>query len=169
MHTSQNITPPTSKIDKMVDEARMEKALDALDRQLIPNYTAISKEFEIERTTLMRRHKGQTTSRAEATSIHHKLLTDTQEEALISQINKLTARGLPPTTHIVAEEMIGREVNKNWTSGFVKRHSSRLKSLYLRNIDHLRIKSEYGPHIQYFFDLVALLLALFLFYALFHG
>jgi hypothetical protein len=118
----------------------------------------------------MRRHKGETTSRADATSMYHKCLTDTQEEVLISQINKLTARGLPPTTHIVrnfAEEMIGREVNKNWTAGFVERHSSRLKSLYLRNIDNLRIKSEYGPHIQYFFDLVALLLALFLFLAYF--
>ena len=63
-----------------------------------------------------------------------------QEEALISQINKLTARSIPPTTSMVrnfAEEMIGREVNKNWTAGFVERHSDRLKSLYLRNIDYL--------------------------------
>ncbi len=58
MHTSQNIPQLTSKINKIVDEARIEKALDTLDRQLIPNYTAISKEFEIERTTLIRRHKG---------------------------------------------------------------------------------------------------------------
>jgi len=40
----------------MVDEERIEKALNALDRQLIPNYSAIAKEFEIERTTLMRKH-----------------------------------------------------------------------------------------------------------------
>jgi len=122
MHTHTECTPrlkktlPPSKIDKMVDEERMEKALNALDRQLIPNYSAIAKEFEIERTTLMRRHQGQTFSRAVATSLYHKSLTNTQEEALISQINKLIARGIPPTTHIVrncAKEMIGREVDKN--------------------------------------------------------
>ena len=141
----------------MVNEDNMKNALDALDAQLLLNYTQIALKFGLQRTTLMRRHKGICDSRAQATSQYHKLLTDTQEEVLITQINKLTARGLPPTSHIVknlAEEIVGREVNKNWTAHFVKRHSSRLKSLYLRNIDNLRMKSEYGPHIQHFFDLV---------------
>jgi hypothetical protein len=141
----------------MVNEDNMKNALDALDAQLLPNYTQIALKFGLQHTTLMRRHKGICDSRAQATSQYHKLLTDTQEEVLITQINKLTARGLPPTSHIVknlAEEIVGREVNKNWTAHFVKRHSSRLKSLYLRNIDNLRMKSEYGPHIQHFFDLV---------------
>ncbi len=148
----------------MVDEQRMKAALDALDRQLIPNYAAILKEFELERTTLIRRHTGRTNSRATATSLYRKLLADTLEEALISQINKLTLRGIPPTTYMVrnfAEEMIGREVNKNWMASFVARHSDRLKSLYLRNIDHLRIKSEYRPHPVFVFDLVALIFAFF--------
>jgi hypothetical protein len=116
MHTSPKITPPPSKINTMSYNERMEKALDTLNRQLLPNYAAVSREFSIHPTTLMRRHTGQTSSRADATSLFYKCLTDTQEEALISQINKLIARGLPPTTHIVrnfAEEMIGREVNKN--------------------------------------------------------
>jgi transposase-like protein len=141
----------------MVNEQDIEKAIDALDRQLIPNYSQVARDFGIERTTLMRRHKGICTSRQEATSLYHKLLTDTQEEALISQINKLTVRGLPPTSQIVknlAEEIISGEVNKNWTASFVQRHSSRLKSLYLRNIDNLRMKSEYRPYIKFFFDLV---------------
>ena len=142
----------------MVNEQDMENAINALDTQLIPNYTQVGLKFGIDRTTLMRRHKGITTSRAEATSIYHKLLTDTQEEVLIDRINKLTVRGLAPTTHIVrnlAEEIIGRDVNKNWTSHFVKRYSGRLKSIYLRNIDKSRMNSEWGPYIQYFFDLVA--------------
>jgi transposase-like protein len=160
MHTSFFITPPSLKFDKMASEQAIENAINALDRQLIPNYSQVAREFGIERTTLMRRHKGICASRLEATSLHHKLLTNTQEEALISQINKLTVRGLPPTSQIVrnlAEEIIGRDVGKNWTANFVHRHSSRLKSLYLRNIDNLRMKSEYGPHIQFFFDLVVLI------------
>ena len=100
----------------MVNEQDIEKALNALDRQLIPNYAKIGKKFGIKRTMLMRRHKGISTSKQEATSIYHKLLTNTQEEALINQINKLITRGLPPTTHIIknlAEEIIGRNINKN--------------------------------------------------------
>jgi len=116
MHASPKITPPPLKNHKMVDEQRIKAALDALDRQLIPNYAAIAKEYDLERTTVMRKHISRTTSRATATSLFYKLLTNTQEEALISQINKLTLRGIPPTTYIVrnfVEEMIGREVNKN--------------------------------------------------------
>jgi hypothetical protein len=62
----------------------MENALDALNAQLIPNYTQIGLKFGIDRTTLMRRYKGIFTSKAEATSIYYKLLTNTQEELLIN-------------------------------------------------------------------------------------
>jgi hypothetical protein len=76
MHASPKIIPPTSKIDKMVNEQDIEKALDALDRQLIPNYAEIGKKFGINRIILIRRHKGISTSKQEATSIYYKLLTD---------------------------------------------------------------------------------------------
>lgn len=69
----------------------------------------------------------------------------------------MTDRGMPPTAQVVrnlAEEITGREVGKNWTSDFVKRHKSRLKSLYLSNIDNLRVKAEFGPYFQHFYDLV---------------
>jgi hypothetical protein len=157
MHTPPKIIPLSSKFDKMVSEQDIEKAIDALNAQLIPNYSQVARDFGIERTTLMRRYKGICASRQEATSLYYKLLTDTQEEALIDQINKLTVRGLPPTLQIIknlAEKIIGGNMNKNWTAGFVQRHSTRLKSLYLRNIDNLRMKSEYRPYIQFFFDLV---------------
>ena len=142
----------------MVNEEDIEKAINELNRQLIPNYRQISEKYGLTRTTLMRRFLGLCTSRQQATSIYHKLLTDTQEEALITQINKLTVRGMPLTTKIVknlAEEVIRRRVYKNWTAHFVRRYSSRLKSLYLRNIDNLQVKSEYGLYLEHFFDLVA--------------
>jgi methanogenic corrinoid protein MtbC1 len=116
MTTFPPLTTLSLNSNKMVNEQDIKKAIDALDAQEKPNYSQVAKDFQINRRTLMRRHKGQTTSRAQATSQYHKLLTDTQEDALIDQINKLTARGLPPTSQIVqnlAEEIIGREVNKN--------------------------------------------------------
>jgi hypothetical protein len=159
MYASLNYYLTTSKFNKIVNEEDIEKALDELNAQLLPNYTQITLKFGLERTTLMRRHKGICASRMKVTSLHHKLLTDIQEKILITQINKLTVQGLPPTSHIVknlAEEIVGHEVNKNWTAHFVKCHSSHLKSLYLCNIDNLRIKSEYGPYLQHFFMLVPL-------------
>ena len=84
-------------------------------------------------------------------------LTNSQEEVLIGHINKLTDRGLPPTSQIVrnlAEEIAGSSVGKNWTSDFVQRHKDRLKSLYLCNIDNLQVKAEYAPLFQLFYNLV---------------
>ena len=49
---------------------------------------------------------------------------------------------MPPTSQIVhniAEEISKRKLGKNWVSGFVKRHSDRLHSAFLRTIDNLRI------------------------------
>jgi hypothetical protein len=66
-----------------------------------------------------------------------------QKRILIKQINRFTDRGIPPTSKMVknfAKEIIGRKVGKNWVSDFVKRHSSKLKSLYLYNIKNLYIK-----------------------------
>src|SRR5580692_5995260 len=141
----------------MSHNERIDLALASLERQLLPNYNGTAKEFNVHRTTLMCRHKGISTSREQATSEHKKCLTNTQEATLISVINKLSIRGLLPTTQIVknlAEEIIGRKVNKNWMAHFVHRYRDQLKSLYLRNIDSLQAKSEYGPLYRHFFDLV---------------
>ena len=70
----------------------------------------------------------------------------------------LTKRHLPPTSTIVrnlGEEIIGWEVGKNWTSQFIRRHKDKLESLYLRNIDNMRTKAEYGPVFKQYFDLVS--------------
>jgi hypothetical protein len=80
-----------------------------------------------------------------------------QEEQLIAQINKLTVCHMPPTSQIVknmAEEIRGGEVNKNRTASFIRRHSTRLKSLYLQNIDNQRAKAEYASMFEHFFELV---------------
>jgi hypothetical protein len=68
---------------------------------------------------------------------------------------------MPPTSQIVrnmAEEIIKGVVGKNWTLQFVKRHGDRLTSLYLRNIDNMRAKSEYPPMFVLFYQLVRVIL-----------
>ena len=71
---------------------------------------------------------------------------------------------MPPTSSIVrnlAEEIRGRSIGKNWTGQFVRRNAYRLKSLYLRNIDNLRIAAEYAPMFTLFFTLVCIFLVFF--------
>jgi Tc5 transposase-like DNA-binding protein len=86
---------------------------------------------------------------------------------LIKYINKLSDRGILPTSQIVkniAEEIIGGELGKNWVGQFVKRHKDEITSLYLQKMDKVRVKSEYAPIFKQFYDLVTYL---FLYYCLF--
>ena len=108
---------------------------------------------------LARRHRGETAPISVANAETHQRLSIQQEEVLIRHINKLTDRGIPPTSRIVrnlTEEIINTSVGKNWTGQFVQRHKKQLKSLYLRNIDNLRTKAEYAPMFKHFYDLVGL-------------
>jgi hypothetical protein len=141
----------------MTHEERMQKALAELESCSKPNYAALAQKYELDRSTLSRRARGKTTSRQEFQSQVHQCLTNAQERVLINQINRLTERGIPPTSQMVknfAEEIIGREVGRNWVGQFCRRHQTELKSLYLRNIDNLHVKGEYGPTYKLFYDLV---------------
>jgi hypothetical protein len=84
-----------STMDNSTHENRMALALESCNKSLKPNYSAVAREFNLERTTLAKRHKGQTVSRAHANSIYRQLLTTAQEEQLVKQINKLTVRQMP--------------------------------------------------------------------------
>ena len=67
-------------------EERMSQALAALNLQEHPKYAPVAREYGLERTTLGKRHKGQTTSRAVATSKTRQCLTIAQQ-VLIAAIN----------------------------------------------------------------------------------
>jgi hypothetical protein len=100
-------------------ESRIESALADLESQDSVNYAATARKWQIERTTLARRHKGQRTSRAVANSKYRQRLTTLQEDILLRHIDSLTERFMPPTSQIVqnlAEEIAGSAVGKNWTS-----------------------------------------------------
>ncbi|KAF4627253.1 hypothetical protein G7Y89_g10904 [Cudoniella acicularis] len=140
-----------ARVDK---SARIDAAVAALKRGEFTNYSNAATKYGCDRTSLSKRMRGLTKSKKEANSLWHQCLTSEQEEVLITRINSLTDRGMPPTSHIVknlAEEIKGASVGKNWVGQFVKRHGIRLKSLYLRNIDNLRVSAEYAPMFILFF------------------
>jgi len=141
--------------------AQIDAAIAHLRAQEKPNYAAAGRLFEIEPTTLRRRFLGLTTSRAQATSEHRQLLNDAQEEVLLSYIDRLTDKHIPPTTQIIrnlAEELLGTSVGKNWTASFVRRHKDRICSIYLRPLDRTRVSAENAAVFKHFYHLVLLLL-----------
>jgi hypothetical protein len=137
--------------------ALVEKAVSAIKRGEFRDYSKAAARYGCDRTAVSKRIRGLTKTRQEANSFFRQCLTNTQEEVLIDRINYLTDRGLPPTSSIVknlAEEIRGEPVGKNWVGDFIRRKGDRLCSLYLRNIDNLRVSSEYGPMFKLFFELV---------------
>jgi hypothetical protein len=76
---------------------QMEAAIAYLKDQDVLNYAAVAKLFDVKPTTLRMRFLGISTSRAAAHAEHYQLLNTAQEEMLLSYINKITARHIPPT------------------------------------------------------------------------
>lgn len=135
-------------------------ALESLSIQDAPNIRRTARDFGVAESTLRYKWRGKTVSREEYLDNEGRRLTKAQEDALIDQINRLTDRGIPPTLKLVknfAEEIISDSVGKNWTADFVRRHKNELKSVYLKNMDRDKIKSEYAPLFEHFYELICLI------------
>ena len=136
----------------------LEAALTSLKLQKTPNVRGTSRKFGIVESTLRRRFRGKTVSFQQARYKSHNRLSHAQKKTLIIQINRLTDRGLPPTTKMMknfAEEIVQGPVGKNWVGALVKRYRTELKSIYFRNMNSDRMKSEYAPVFKHFYDLVS--------------
>ena len=116
MHAFRDSIASTLYANSMDHNARIQAAITELESQEDINYTATAKKWRIDRSTLSRRHRGKTGLNQDATSYSRKQLTDTQEETLITYINKLNDRGFPPTPQIlknIAESIIYKPLSKN--------------------------------------------------------
>ena len=143
---------------------RIAKTIADFESQEQPNVKATAEKYDVARKTLEDRWKGKSVSMKEAVSMYRQCLTNSQERALVQLINKLTDRRMPPTTAIVknlAEEIRGCAVGKNWTASFVHRHKHELKSAYLKSIDNKRVKREFPPAYEVFYQLVKCFLTLY--------
>ena len=68
----------------------IDKALDDLNRQLVPNIRATARKYQLVESTLRRPWNGQTLLIHNTMSEYQQQFTNAQEEALIHQINHLT-------------------------------------------------------------------------------
>jgi len=93
----------------------IEAALADLALQDSSNYTATAKKFNINRSTLSRRHRGKTIfvkKSKQTTSI----LSNQQEKELIRYINKLIERDIPSLNvmiRVFAYNISGKQSGKN--------------------------------------------------------
>ena len=121
MHDFLTANPHSLNANNMDHEARIHAAITDLESQDRVNYSVTAKKWNIDRSTLSRRHRGKTASIQDANSYAQRQLTDTQEKTLIQYINKLSNRGLLLTPQIVknlAEEITGVTQRKNWVARF---------------------------------------------------
>jgi hypothetical protein len=84
----------------MDHNARIAEVITDLRSQDRPNIAATARKYRLARKTLSKRFRGETGTIQDATSYTRKQLTDTQEEAFISYVNKLNDRAFPPTPQI---------------------------------------------------------------------
>jgi hypothetical protein len=87
-----------------------------LKAQKQPNIAAASTQFKILRTTLSARFHGQRVSHKEATANTRLKLSSAQKKTLITFINKLSKRGLSPTSRIIRN--LARELLKSKISEY---------------------------------------------------
>ena len=95
---------------------RIPEAIADLDTQKVPNVRKTAEKYEVDQHTLGNRWNSKTVSMAEAVSETRQALTNAQEKALISIINKLTECRIPLTSAIIKnliEEIRGAPVRKN--------------------------------------------------------
>lgn len=111
----------------------MEEALaelDALDSSEELCYATIARKHGVTRSTLSRKHRGVSGSRAEASLARRNLQLE-QEAELVKYIEGLTERKLPPTREMVqnyASDIAGYPVSESWVTRFLHRHEDKLTS-----------------------------------------
>ncbi len=157
MHISLYYFHLSSKINYKFNMTSIEAALADLALQKSSNYTATAKKFNINRSTLSRRHRSiivfvkkskQTTS----------ILSNQQEKELIRYINKLIERDIPSLNvmiRVFVYNISGKQSGKNWSYEFVRRHSDILQSKFLQEADLERKKADNAYQYQLYFDLVS--------------
>ena len=149
---------PHFKLAKMVNEEKLQAAIQELRKTGSGKYTEIAQKYGIYPSTLYRRFTGKTVSVHEFQSTTSKLLSDQQEESLISYINDLTKRSMPPTPQMVknfVQELVGHEIGHNWVPRFIERYETRLMSKYLPGIDRERVSADNSDNYEHYFKNVS--------------
>ena len=137
----------------------IDKALAAIEA-LKPGeklvYQRFADQFNVDRTTLARRHKGLQASR-EVKDSNQQKLNQQQEEELVKYIEELTARHIPPTRGMIANfasAVIRGPVSDSWVTRFINRYSIHLISQYSTGMDADRHNADSYDKYELYFSLL---------------
>jgi len=136
----------------------LDAALASLRLSKSINYAETAREYKCDETTLRRRHQGKQRSRQDADFMYKSYLSKQQEKDLVAYINKLTARGLPPTIPMVknfGEDLAKRDVGKNWAYEFVQRHKEVITCDWLKGEDLSRKRADNSQRYKVYFERVS--------------
>jgi hypothetical protein len=106
----------------------------------------VAKKYGVDRSTLSRRFRGKTGSK-KAKYDSQQFLTKQQSKTLCEYVDKLTRRGLPPTTAMItnfAADIAGKRPGINWVARWLKQQSHLLiiKNSKGLDIDRKRAENE---------------------------
>src|SRR5439155_25061996 len=106
----------TSNASQLTHNDRIQSAIADLESQEHANFGKTAKKWGVNRTTLRRRFNGEQRTHQQFRSQAKQCFSDAQEESLIGQINRLSVRGIPPTSRIARnqdDDNGGESVAKN--------------------------------------------------------
>jgi len=124
----------------------------------VVNYAAAARQFGCNETTLRRRHQGKQRARRDADYDYKTALTQQQERDLVTYIQNLTNRGIPPTLPMVrnfAQDIAKVELGSTWSYNFVNRHRDELDCSWFDGFDIARKKADNSARYRRYFELVS--------------
>ncbi|KAF1980022.1 hypothetical protein BU23DRAFT_585877 [Bimuria novae-zelandiae CBS 107.79] len=119
------------------------------------SYIEIATRYGVNRSTLSRRHRGVTTTRA-ANTINQRKLNPQQEQELVRYIKRLTERHIPPTREMIqnfASTIAKEPVSESWVTRFINQHSIHLISQWTVGMDSNRHKANLVDKYRLYFNL----------------
>ncbi|SMR48600.1 unnamed protein product [Zymoseptoria tritici ST99CH_1E4] len=137
--------------------APMDDALEELTDAKVKNIQKIATKHKVHRSTLSRRWRKLTDSRARRDE-NNSILSHQQERTLVAYIDTLTRRGIPPTPAMVltfVHDIAKVLPDRKWVPRFVKRHRKDIDSRYLKPLDKHRKKADSARQFKAYYDLLA--------------
>jgi hypothetical protein len=119
-------------------------------------YTHLAEKHNVWRSTLSRRDQGIHASREDKAHAQQKL-TPQQEAELVTYIEGLTIRHLPPTRTMIknyAKEIAGVKVSDTWVTRFPNRNSDKLTSQWTTGMDSERHNADPWRKYEQYFNLM---------------
>jgi hypothetical protein len=154
-HPTNTPTPYKSRHNSTTMDP-IEKAIEDIESRgkgASFSYREVAKRYNIDRTTLARRHRGQT----RPYGLRRLSLHPQHETELIRYITTLTERRLPPTRLMIrrfASSLAGRDVSESWVTRFVKRNEDRLVTRWTTGMDRKRHKADSEAKYRLYFELL---------------